>query len=160
EQIVHAGDVAVAVRADRVATFRDAADLRDLARDLLRRQHAALAGLRALRELDLEGLDDARELDEAIGTEIALRVAHAVLRRADLHDDVAAAFEVIWRKAALARVHPAAGDGRAARERAHRGRRDRAEAHAADVDDRARLERIARIAFAQRERRRRQALLL
>ena len=56
QQLVHVGDVAVAVRADRVAPFRDAADLRDLGGHLLRRQHAALAGLRALRQLDLEGL--------------------------------------------------------------------------------------------------------
>ncbi len=90
----------------------------------------------------------------------AVGVAHAVLRGAHLHDDVAAAFEVMRREAALAGVHPAPGELRAARERAHRRRGDRAEAHAADVDDGLRLERLPAIPFADRERRRRQALLL
>src|SRR6185312_11624158 len=103
--------------------------------------HAALAGLRALRELDLERLHAAGELLRAFRREIALRVAHAVLRRADLHDHVAAALEVPRREPALAGVEPAPGERRTARERLHRGPGDRPEAHAAHVHDGAREER-------------------
>src|SRR6266568_8897828 len=64
------------------------------------------------------------------------------------------------REPALARVHPAAGERRAARERAHRGLRDRPEAHSADVHDRSREERLLAEALADRERRGGQPVLL
>src|SRR5205809_1001400 len=46
DQLVHVGDVEVAVRADRVLARRDAANPRDQLRHLGAREHAALAGLR------------------------------------------------------------------------------------------------------------------
>ena len=82
-------DLQVAVRADGIAALGDAADLGDLGSHLAARQHAALARLRALRELDLEGLRDAAQLHQALGIQVALRIAHAVLGGADLHDHVA-----------------------------------------------------------------------
>src|SRR5712691_3490744 len=60
----------------------------------------------------------------------------------------------------LARVHPAAGERRASRQCAHRGLGDRPEAHAADVDYRPSEERLLAKIFADRKRRRRQAVFL
>ena len=73
EQLVDVGDVAMAVGADRVVARGNAADRRDLRRDLAAGQHAALAGLRALRELDLEGLHLRRELLRALRREACRR---------------------------------------------------------------------------------------
>src|SRR6266704_1601140 len=64
------------------------------------------------------------------------------------------------RKPPLARVHPAAGERRAPRQGAHRGFRNRPEAHAADVDHRSPEERLPAEILADRERRRGQAVLL
>ena len=87
-------------------------------------------------------------------------VAHAVLGRAHLHDDVATALDVVRGESAFPRIHVTARFLRPARERAHRRRRDRTEAHAADVDDGAGLERVLAIALADDDRRRRHAILL
>ena len=86
-------------------------------------------------------------------------VANAIFGRADLHDDVATALEMVRRQSAFAGIHPASGAGRAARQRAHRRRRNRAETHAADVDDLMRFKRIPAIAFSDQQRRRRQPFL-
>src|SRR5262249_31003879 len=137
-----------------------AADARNLLRDLPARQHAALAGLRALRQLDLERLHVGSELLQLLRRQAAVEIAHAVLRRAHLHDDVATALHVIGREPALAGVHPAARELRAAREGTHGRRGDRAEAHTAYVDDGMSLEGIAAPARADGKRRRRQALFL
>jgi len=48
EQLVHVGDIRMAVRADGIAAGRDTANTRDFLGDLVARQNAALAGLRAL----------------------------------------------------------------------------------------------------------------
>src|SRR6266704_3378797 len=116
EQLVDVGDVAVAVRADRILVRRDAADPRDLLGDLDRRQHPALAGLRALRKLDLERLHlgTGGEILRLLSREISIAIASAVVGGADLHDDVAVALEMERREPALARVHPAAGERRTA----------------------------------------------
>src|SRR5258707_7011732 len=92
---------------------------------------------------------------QALRGKISLGVANAVVGGTDLHDDVAAALEMKRREPSLARVHPAAGVRRASRQRAHRGLRNRPEAHAADVDDRFCEEGLLAKILADRERRRR-----
>ena len=114
EQLVHVGDVVVAVGADRVLAHRDAADAGDLLRDLAARQHAALARLGALGQFDLERLHEMAQLFHFFRREAAVVVAHAVLGGAHLHDDVAAAPQVMRRKPSLTGAHPAAGFPRAA----------------------------------------------
>ena len=140
----------------------NAADRRDLLGDLAARQHAALAGLRALRELDLERLHVlVRAISRASrdeGCRAASRMPYFAVPICMITSQPPSRW--YGDEAALAGVHPAAGHRGAARQRAHRGLRDRAEAHAADVDDRARDERVRAVALADRERRRRHALLL
>ncbi len=65
--------------------------------DLRRGQHAAVAGLGALAELQLDHLDlrILGALGKALGREGAVVVARAEVARADLPDDVAAALAVI-----------------------------------------------------------------
>ena len=119
-----------------------------------------LPGLAPCDSLISNALTCVRQFLRPLRRKVAVPVADAVLGGADLHDDVAAALEMVGRQAALAGVHPAAGHGRAARQRAHRRRGNGAEAHAADVDDGLGLERLARVSLAYRERRRGQAVLL
>ena len=79
---------------------------RNLRRDLGGRQHAAMAGLRALAHLHLDHLDllARRDLGEQRREEAALRRAAAEIAGADLPDDVAAVLAVIGAEAALAGV--------------------------------------------------------
>ncbi len=115
----------------------NAADGGDLRRHLDRRQDAALAGLGALAELELEHLHliECCDLAQAVVVERAIQRAHPVFGGADLEDDIAAALQVIRRKAAFAGVQPASRHLRAPGERTHRRRRQRAVAHGRDVDD-------------------------
>ena len=123
---------------DAILAERHAARLADLGRDLGGRQHAAMARLGALGELDLDHLDlgIGGLLAELLGVEAALGGAAAEIARADLPDDVAAALAVVARDAALAGiVGEAAGLG-AEIERQDGVGRERAEAHRRNVVDR------------------------
>jgi len=162
EQLVDIGDVVVAVRADRIVALRNAAHLGNHFGDLAARQHPALARLGALRQLDLEGLHLVMrgDLAQARFGEVAVLVAHAILGGADLHDDVAAALEVERRKPPSPVSIQQAGVHGTARQRLHRGRGNRPEAHAADVEYRFGLERLFCITTADHKRGGRRALFL
>src|SRR5690606_10466077 len=97
---------AVARRRDAIAPDRNAARLGDLGRDFGRRQDAAMAGLGALAQLDLDHLDLGidRLPGEAFGVEAPVLVAAAEIAAGDLPDDVAAALAVIGADAAFASV--------------------------------------------------------
>jgi hypothetical protein len=112
-QLARRAERGVRGRADAVATLRHPAGGGDLRGHLSCGQHTPDPRLRALGELDLEGLHFLRELSRLLGRERSIGIANAVLRGADLCDHVAPAFEVKWRSSALARVHPAAGERRA-----------------------------------------------
>src|SRR5690349_5247761 len=96
----------VACRRDAVLAHRDAARRRDLGRHLRRRQHAAVARLRALRELELDHLDlrEMRFFGEARLAEDAGTLAGAEVTGAELPDDVAAVLAVIRRERTFAGV--------------------------------------------------------
>ncbi len=123
-------------RRDAILTHGDAADLRNLLGDLGRRQHAAVAGLGALADLELDHLDlvIAGNPREFVRIEAAVAVAAAEIARADLPDDVAAHLAVIGTDAALAGVMGEAAVFGAGIERAHRVRRQRAKTHRRDVE--------------------------
>src|SRR5690606_29531105 len=77
---------------DAILAHRHATRGGDLRADLGRRQHAAVAGLGALRKLDLDQLDllQRRALDEAFLAEHARARTGAEVARADFPADVAA----------------------------------------------------------------------
>ena len=117
-----------------IGTPRDA---RDLAADLGGRQHAAVAGLGALAELQLDHLDLRRwprPRRTSRREKVPSRVAAAEIARADLPDDVAAVLAVIGAEAALAGVVGEAAHLRALVERADGVGAERAEAHGRDVE--------------------------
>src|SRR6185503_21162140 len=78
-------------------------------------------------------------LGELLGREGAVGVAAAEVARADLPDDVAAAFAMVRAVAALAGVVREAAEPGAAVQRADRVGRQRAEAHRRDVEYRGRV---------------------
>src|SRR5258708_2792937 len=103
---LHVAELAMRVRADAVLADRHAANLGDLARHFLTRQHAALAGFRALRKLDFDSAHErvARErLLKLRHREAAVGIAAPELASADLVNHVGAVF-MVRRKPALARV--------------------------------------------------------
>ena len=128
---------AVARRRKAVAADRHAADRRDFFGDFRRRQHAAVAGLGALAELDLDHLDlvVGGRGGEAGGIERAFGGAATEIARADFPDHVAAALAVIGAEAAFAGVMGEAAERRAAIEGANGVGAQRAEAHRRDVED-------------------------
>ena len=71
--------------------------------DLRPRQHAAMAGLRALGDLDFDHLDlvEPGGLGETFGCECAVVVAAAEITTADFPDDVAAKLAMVGRQHAL-----------------------------------------------------------
>src|SRR5687767_1832928 len=87
-------------------------------------------------------------------------IANSILGGANLHNEVATAFQMIRRKPALPRIQPASSLGRAKGQGAHRGRRDRSITHAADVDDGPGMERMLAITLADNLRRGRQPVPL
>ncbi len=97
EQIVEIMHLKMTVWRDTGLPGLNATDLGNLGRDLVAGQDAALAGFRPLRQLQLEHLDHRvlADLPQLLVIEPAIAVPHAILGRADLKDDVAAAFEVI-----------------------------------------------------------------
>ena len=118
-----------------------AAAARDLRVHLRRGHEAADPGLRALRQLDLQRPHRRarNRLEQVLEVEAPGRVAAAEVPGPDLEDQVAAVAVVVG-DAALAGVLQARRHRRAAVERLDRRRRERAEAHAADVDDGLRAE--------------------
>src|SRR6202162_5965546 len=127
---------------------RHAARLGDLRGHLGARQHAAVAGLGALRDLDLDHLDlgGARLLGELFRIELAVRRAAAEIAAADLPDQVAAVLAGIAADPALAGVVGEAAELGALVERAHRVRRERAEAHRRNVEHGAGIRLLALVA--------------
>src|SRR5690606_887999 len=100
------GEGRMARRRDAVHAGRHAAGQRDLRADLGRRQHPAVAGLGALRQLDLDHLHlrVARLRGEALLAEAAVVVAAAEVAGTELPDQVAAEFAVVGRNRAFAGV--------------------------------------------------------
>src|SRR5207253_11517448 len=90
-------------RREAIHPDRHAARLGDLRRHLGARQHAAVAGLGALRDLDLDHLDlgGARLLGELFRVELAVGSAAAEIAAADLPDQVAAVLAVVAADRAL-----------------------------------------------------------
>ncbi len=125
----------------------NATDARDLFVDLLPGQNAALSGLGALGELELEHLDlrVGGDLAQLVVAQTAGRVADPVFRRPDLENEVATAFQVIGAEPALPGVQPDARLGRALAEGAYGGARNRAVGHARDVEERRRIVGLARV---------------
>jgi hypothetical protein len=128
-------------RRDAIHAHRDAARGGDFRRDLGRRQHAAVAGLGALRQLHLDHLD-LRRLRlgrEFFFIEAAIRIAAAEVAGGDLPDQVAAEFAVVFRDRAFAGIVGEAALLCALVQRADGVGRERAEAHRRDVEDRHRI---------------------
>ena len=130
---------AVARRREAILARFDAADRGDFLRDLGGRQHAAMAGLGALAELDFDHLD---LVVGGRGGEFfrieCRRVAAAEIAGADFPDDVAAVLAVIGAEAALAGVVREAA-GAAPVQRADGVGAERAETHRRDIEHRRRI---------------------
>src|SRR6185437_4632833 len=112
-----------------------------LGRHLGAGKHAAMAGLGALAQLDLDHLDlrVGCRLGEALGREAAIGVAAAEIAAAQLPDDVAAELSVIAAVAALAGIVSEAAEFRASVEGADCVGAQGAEAHRRDVEERDRV---------------------
>jgi hypothetical protein len=95
-----------------------------------------MAGLGALRKLDLDHLDLrlARLLRESLRVEISVRCAAAEIAAADLPDQIAAVLAVIAADRAFAGIVGEIAELGALIERAHRVGRERAEAHCRNVE--------------------------
>ena len=144
EQRVRGPEGAVRGGAGAVPITRNAAGLRDLRADLRLRQQAAGTRLGALTQFDLDranlrtprdGLLQPRQAEAAVG------LTAAEVAGADLPDQVSPV-EVIGRDAPFAGIVQAARDLRPAVERFDRRAAQGSEAHARDVDDRRRAERL------------------
>ncbi|MCY1523661.1 hypothetical protein D9M68_585650 [compost metagenome] len=134
------GGVEGGVGGRRVAVLPggDAARLGDLGRDLARGQDAAVPGLGALGQLDLDHLDLRRTgvLDEGLFRERAMLVAAAEIARADIPDQAAPGLAVIAADAALAGVVREVALARAFVQGQDGVGRQRAEAHRRYVEGR------------------------
>jgi hypothetical protein len=100
-----------------------------------------MAGLGALRKLDLDHLDlrIARSRLEALGAKRAVLVAAPEVAAAELPDDVAAELAVIFAEATFAGIVREAAELRPLVERADRVGAQRPEAHRRDVEERVRI---------------------
>jgi hypothetical protein len=118
---------------------------RDFGRYLGGRKHAAVAGLGALRQLDLDHLDlrIARGLFETLGAKRAILIAAPKIAAAEFPDDVAAELAVIFAKAAFAGIVREPAELRPLVERADRVSAQRPEAHRRDVEERERVRLLA-----------------
>ena len=98
EKIGNVPDFPVPVGRDGVLTFRDAANGGNFGGDLRSGQYSSLARLCPLAQLQFEHPDIfvGGDLAQPVVAEIAILIAHAVLCRSDLEDDVASAFQVMW----------------------------------------------------------------
>ncbi len=115
----------------------DAADRCDLRGHLRAGQHAAVAGLGALAQLDLDHLDlrIGRGDGELVGVKAAVGAPATKVAGAELPDNVAAALLVIGAVAAFAGVMREAAKFGAAVERADRVGAERAKAHRGNIED-------------------------
>src|SRR5699024_8651118 len=104
QELARCGEGGVRGRGDAVLECGDAADLRDLLRDLGGRQDAAQSRLRTLRELEGDELDLRQErlLPEGLRREVPVRGATAEVAAAELPADVRAAVQVELREPAFA----------------------------------------------------------
>ncbi len=136
----------MARRRHAVVPHRHAAGGRDFRAHLGRRQHAAVARLGALRELDFDHLHRrlARVLHEPLLAEAAPLVAATEVAGADLPDQVAAVFQVVRGNGAFAGVMVEAAAPRPLVERTDRVGRQRAETHRRDVEHTGRI-RLCRV---------------
>ena len=143
EQTVGAAERAVGGGADAVLAHRYATDLRDLLRDLDRREHAADSRLGALAHLDLDRADrQARHLrQQTLEAEPAVGIARAEIPGAELPDQIAAVI-VMRSDAAFPGVLHAAGHLDTPVDRFDGRRAERAVAHCRRIDDRRRAERF------------------
>ena len=128
-------------RRDAVLAHRHAAGQRDLRAHLGGGQHAAMAGLGALAELELDHLDlvGGRYFGKFLRAESAVGIAGAEIARADLPDDVAAVLAVIGAEAAFTGVVRKAAAPGAAVQGADGVGAERPEAHGRDVEHRGRI---------------------
>ena len=115
----------------------DAPDLGDFFGHLGRRQHAAMAGLGALADLELDHLDLVGGSDplELFRIERSVAVAATEISGADLPDQIAAVFAVIRADTALTGVMCEAALFGARVQRAHRVGTERAKTHRRDIED-------------------------
>src|ERR1700719_931549 len=131
----------MARRRDAVDALRYAAGRGNLGADLGGGQHAAVAWLGALAELELDHLDLVAlgVLREFLGAERAVGLAAAEIARADFPDDVAAVFAMIRAVAAFAGIVGEIAFLGADVERADGVRAERAKAHRRNIEDRSRI---------------------
>src|SRR5262245_932426 len=120
---------------------RDAPRGGDFGGDLRRRQHAAMPGLGALRQLDLDHLDlrIAGLGCKPLGAERAVIVAAAKIAAADLPDDVTAELLVVAAVAAFTSVVCKAAELGTLVERPDGVGAERAETHRRDIKERQRI---------------------
>ena len=116
EQAANIVELGMAIGGNRCLANRNAADCRNVPRDFLGRQDAALARFGALREFELEHahLFVRGHFPQIAVGQAAFRVADAVFRGANLENDVATALQMHGRQAALTGIHPDPGLRRAA----------------------------------------------
>ena len=135
DELDRSAEHAVRRRADAVHAHGHAADLGDFLGDLVRRQHAADAGLGALAELQLHHLDLVvlRPVAELGRVEVAVLGAGAEVTGTHLPDQVAAIFLVVRGDTALAGVVGKPTHGRTLVQRAHGVLGQRAETHRGHV---------------------------
>ena len=131
----------MARRRNAILAHRHAANGGNLRAHLGGRQHAAVAGLGALAQFDLDHLDlrvggGGRKF---LGVEMARCVAAAEIAGAELPDDVAAPLAMVGAVAALARVMGETAKLGAAVERADRVGAERTETHRRNVEHRGRI---------------------
>jgi len=116
--------------------LRHATGAGDLCADLGRRQHAAVAGLCALRELDFYQfyLWITRLPREMLGVKISVGIAAAKITGANFPDKVAACLTMIGRDGTLAGIVGKAAHPGTAIERANGIGRERAKAHGRHIE--------------------------
>jgi hypothetical protein len=138
QQLDGGGKGAVARRRDAVLAHGHAAGAGDFRGDLVLGQDAAVAGLGALAELDLDHLHlrIAGLGGEALGVEAAVVGAAAEVAAAQLPHQVAAVLAVVGADAALAGVVVEVAEPGALVQRADGVGAERAEAHRRDVEQR------------------------
>ena len=128
-------------RRDAIGADRDTACLRNFLGDLAARQDAAMAGLGALAELDLDHFDlrILRGLCKLIGIEGAVIGPAAEIAAADFPHEVTAVRTVIARDAPFAGIVVEIARGGPLVERHDRIGRQRSEAHRGDIEERGRI---------------------
>ena len=126
----------MAGRRHHILAHRHTTRLGNLRRHLGPRQNTAVAGLGALRQLDLDHLDlrQARVALEQRGIKTTLGAAATKVARADLPDQITAGAQVVARDRAFAGVVIKAALSRPGVERQNGIGRQRAEAHGGDIE--------------------------